>query len=56
MTIKEQLVETYRMAGLDFMTACQFATEFIRELKQQKPGTVWQITRPDGKVIAIKFG
>ena len=43
MTIKEHLVECYRGHGLDFMTACDFATKWLKDLKTQRPGTVWTL-------------
>lgn len=43
MSIKEHLVELYREQGLDFMTACEFATDWLKALKQEPPGTVWTL-------------
>lgn len=53
--IKEKLVDVYRSHGIDFMTACQFATEFMRELRKEKPGTIWHVTAKDGTVLAVKY-
>jgi hypothetical protein len=42
-TIKEHLVDCYRGHGFDFMTACELASAWIKDLKSQKPGTQWTL-------------
>lgn len=54
-SIKETLVACYQRNGFDFVTACQFASEFIRDLKKEKPGTVWTLNDPASRsVISIR--
>lgn len=54
-TIKEQVIDAYRRAGFDTMTACQFATEWLADLRKQPPGTVWHLGNArDGAVLAVR--
>lgn len=43
MTIKERLVECYREHGIDFLTACEYATQWIRDLNKEPSGTTWTL-------------
>lgn len=53
--VKDALVDIYRRNGFDFVTACQFATEFIRDLNREPPGTVWTLNDVAGRrAIAVK--
>jgi hypothetical protein len=55
MSIKELLVECYKGHGIDFMTACQYATQFLAELRQQKPGTTWTIgPNKSGQSVTVR--
>ena len=55
MSIKELIVSVYKANGFDTITACQHASEYINELKKEKPGTIWNLNSPaEGKVYSIR--
>ena len=53
--IKDQIVAAYQSVGIDFVTACQFATEFLRELQHEPSGTVWYLGNASrGAILAVR--
>ena len=54
-TIKERLVACYMEAGIDFFTASQFATDWLKDLKRQPPGTVWTLGNASrGSMVSVR--
>lgn len=53
--IKETLVDCYRGHGYDFMTACELASQWMADLKREKPGTTWTLgPNKLGKSVTVK--
>ena len=53
--IKETVVGIYQRNGFDFMTACEYASDFLNDLINQKPGTTHKLfDKKEGKEYSFR--